>query len=349
MKEKLKGIVDKFGLPRVIITAFFILLCILAVVLKLPISMLISDMLVRFGMNGVLVLAMVPGILCGIGLNFGLPVGILAGILGGLISIELNLRGGIAFLVAVAIAIPIAALVGYAYGLLLNKVKGSEMMIGTYAGFSAVSLMCIGWLLLPFKSSEIRWPIGQGLRTTITLDGRYSKVLDDFLEFNIGNVKIPTGLILMFLVCCLLVWIFLKSKTGIMMAAGGSNNKFARASAINVDKTRIIGTVLSTILGAVGILMYAQSYGFYQLYQAPMMMGFAAVAAVLIGGASTTSAKISHVIIGTFLFQGLLTLGLPVVNQMVSEGNLSEVVRIIISNGIILYALTKARGGGSGE
>jgi len=133
------------------------------------------------------------------------------------------------------------------------------------------------------------------------------------------------------------------------MTAGGSNNKFARASAINVDRTRIIGTVLSTILGAVGILMYAQSYGFYQLYQAPMMMGFAAVAAVLIGGASTTSAKISHVIIGTFLFQGLLTLGLPVVNQMVSEGNLSEVVRIIISNGIILYALTKARGGGSGE
>ena len=37
--------------------------------------------------------------------------------------------------------------------------------------------------------------------------------------------------------------------------------------------------------------MYAQSYGFYQLYQAPMMMGFAAVAAILIGGASTTSAR----------------------------------------------------------
>ncbi|GAA0121033.1 MAG: ABC transporter permease [Clostridium argentinense] len=349
MKQKFKGVIDRVGLPRVIITAFFILLCILAIILKLPISMLMSDMLVRFGMNGVLVLAMLPGILCGIGLNFGLPIGILAGILGGLVSIELNLRGGIAFFVAIAIAIPIAALVGYAYGLLLNKVKGSEMMIGTYAGFSAVSLMCIGWLLLPFKSSEIRWPIGQGLRTTITLDGRYSNVLDNFLTFNIGKVKVPTGLILMFLLCCLLVWIFLKSKTGIMMAAGGSNNKFARASAIDVDKTRIIGTTLSTILGAIGILMYAQSYGFYQLYQAPMMMGFAAVAAILIGGASTTSAKISHVIIGTFLFQGLLTLGLPVVNQMFSEGNLSEVVRIIISNGIILYALTKARGGGSGE
>jgi len=67
-------------------------------------------------------------------------------------------------------------------------------MIGTYAGFSVVSLMCIGWLLLPFKSAEIKWPIGQGLRTTITLESRFAKVLDNFLAFKIGGVVIPTGL-----------------------------------------------------------------------------------------------------------------------------------------------------------
>ena len=66
--------------------------------LNLSVPMLVSDILVRFGMNGILVLAMVPAILCGIGLNFGLPIGILAGILGGLISIELNLSGGLGFL-----------------------------------------------------------------------------------------------------------------------------------------------------------------------------------------------------------------------------------------------------------
>ena len=111
---------------------------------------------------------------------------------------------------------------------------------------------------------------------------------------------------------------------------------------------RIIGTILSTVLGSIGIMVYSQSYGFIQLYQAPMMMGFAAVAAILIGGASTTKAKISHVIIGTFLFQGLLTVGLPVINQMI-ESNLSEVIRIIVSNGIIIYALTKAKGGAAHE
>ena len=121
----------------------------------------------------------------------------------------------------------------------------------------------------------------------------------------------------------------------------------AKASAISSNKMRIIGTVLSTVTSAVGIVVYAQSFGFYQLYNAPQMMAFGAVAAILIGGASTNKAQIKHIFIGTFLFQGLLALGMPVANAMVPEGNLSEVLRILISNGIILYALTKATGGES--
>ncbi len=345
MGEKIKKFTTNVGLPRIIIALFFLVLCALAVPMKLSIPMLISDVLVRFGMNGILVLAMVPGILCGIGLNFGLPVGILAGILGGLIGIELNLSGIVGFFVGTLIGIPIAIVFGYIYGQILNRVKGSEMMIATYAGFSTISLMCIGWLLLPFKSDEIKWPIGDGLRTTITLEGRYASILDNLWSFEIGGVTIPTGLLIIFFIGCVLIWLFSKSKTGIMMTAEGDNPKFAKASAIPVNKMRIIGTILSTVLGSVGIMVYSQSYGFFQLYQAPMMMGFAAVAAILIGGASINKVKISHVIIGTFLFQGLLTVGLPVINKMISEGNLSEVIRLIVSNGIIIYALTKANGG----
>ncbi|MEG0132920.1 MAG: ABC transporter permease [Clostridium sp.] len=348
MKAKFKKFIESVGLPNIIIAAFFILLCMLAIPLNLSLPMLVSDILVRFGMNGILVLAMVPAILCGIGLNFGLPIGILAGIIGGLVSIEMNLRGGMGFVAGTLIGIPIAILFGYLYGLLLNKVKGSEMMIATYAGFSAISLMCIGWLLMPFKSLELRWPIGTGLRTTITLEDRYAKILDGFWSFKVGGVNIPTGLLLVFFIGCVIMWIFLKTKTGVMMSAAGENPKFARASAIPVDKMRIIGTIISTALGSVGIMIYSQSYGFIQLYQAPMMMGFAAVSAILIGGASTTKAKISHVIIGTLLFQGLLTVGLPVINQMI-ESNLSEIIRIIVSQGIIIYALTKAKGGVTNE
>ena len=106
--------------------------------------------------------------------------------------------------------------------------------------------------------------------------------------------------------------------------------------------------MLSTMLGAVGIIVYAQSFGFIQLYQAPRQMGFLAASAILLGGATTSRATISHVIIGTFLFQGVLTLGMPVANAVVPQSTISEVFRIIISQGIILYALTKSGGDSRG-
>ncbi|NBI06949.1 ABC transporter permease subunit [Senegalia massiliensis] len=335
---------NALGLPRMIIITFFILLIISAHFLKLPVNLLLEDTLVRIGMNGVLVLAMVPSILSGIGPNFGLPLGVICGLLGGLISIELNLTGVEGFLAAIAISIPIAIIVGYFYAKILNAVKGSEMMVATYTGFSVVFLMSILWILMPFKSPEMIWPIGKGLRVTISLDGRYAQILNEFMSVSIGNITIPTGLLAFFLALCFLVWLFLRSKAGIAMKAAGENPKFAVASGINVNNARITGTILSTILGAIGILVYAQSYGFFQLYQAPLMMAFPAVAAILIGGASAGKAKISHVILGVLLFQGLLTVSLPVANKIVSEGNLSEVARMIIQNGIILYALTKVGG-----
>ena len=54
------------------------------------------------------------------------------------------------------------------------------------------------------------------------------------------------------------------------------------------------------------------------------------------------------ILIGTFLFQGVLTLGMPVANVLVPGSTISETLRILISNGIILYALTKSGGDSRG-
>ena len=262
-------LIDKLGIPRVIIGVFFILLCFMTLWYDLSLSTLLSNTIVRMGMNAIMVLAMVPGIQCGISLNLGLP----------------------------------------------------------------------------FKSLKLRWPLGTGLRNTIGLDGtNFRHILNDFLAFQIGDFTIPTGLLLFMLFSCFVVWVFSRSRTGQAMQAVGNNPRFAESVGINVDKMRIIGTVFSTVLGAVGILVYSQSYGFMQLYTAPRQMGFIAASAILIGGASTSRCKISHVLIGTFLFQGVLTLGMPVANVLVPGSTISETLRILISNGIILYALTKSGG-----
>ncbi len=345
MKKLWDKLINQYGYPKVFIVIFLVLLIAAAIIQNQDIPGLLRDSMVRVGMNSILVLAMVPSIVSGTGLNFALSIGIICGLLAGCISIEMNMQGMAAFMAAVIISIPMSALAGYLYSKLINRVKGDEMTIGTYMGWAIVFLMSIAWLLLPFKSPEMIWAIGgKGLRQTISLAGRYDKILDNFMDIKFMDMNIPIGTLLFFGVFCFLMWLFLKSKTGAAMIAAGDNPKFAEASGINVDKQRTVGMVISTILGGIGMLVYAQSYGFFQLYQGPLMMPFVAISAILIGGATAKKATISNVISGVILFQMLLTISLPVINKMVPEGNLSEVIRIIVQNGVILYALTKVGG-----
>ncbi|MFC2593597.1 MAG: ABC transporter permease [Fretibacterium sp.] len=333
--------IDRAGWPRIIIGLFLLGLFVAAPFVGVRIDTSLSDTLVRFGMNGVMVLAMIPMVQSGCGLNFGLPLGIIAGLLGATLSIELDIRGSLGFLSAMLLSMPIAAVLGYFYGQLLNRVKGDEMMIATYVGFSSVAFMCIAWLLLPYKNPTMIWGYGgAGLRTTISVGDYWIHVLSDFLSFQVGHLFVPTGMFLFFGLMSFLVWLFMKSKTGTAMTAVGSNPEFARASGVNVDRMRTVSVVLSTMLGALGILVYEQSFGFIQLYMGPFYMALPAVAAVLLGGASVNKASILNVVVGTFLFQGILTMTPSVINSVL-QTDMSEVIRIIVSNGMILYALTR--------
>ena len=303
--DRLKAAVNSFGLPRLIIACFLLLLFIAAPFVGADFATQITNTVNRFSWNAILVLAMVPMIHSGCGLNFGLPLGIISGLLGATLSIEFGFTGAMSFVMAIVIATPFALILGAGYGWLLNKIKGGEMMIATYVGFSSVSFMCMMWLLLPYKSPTMVWGFaGKGLRTTISLEGFYDKVL------------------------------------ATAMTAVGSNPTFAKAAGVNVDKMRMLSVIMSTWLAAVGILVYEQGFGFIQIYTAPFYMALPAVSAILIGGASVNKASIANVIIGTFLFQGIVTMTPTVMNSMIHM-DMSEVIRIIISNGMILYALTR--------
>ncbi len=341
VNERIKDVLNDFGLPRLIITGFLVLLIIISPFVGADLPTQISNIINRFSWNGVLVLAMVPMVHSGCGLNFGLPLGIISGLLGATISIELGFTGPMSFFMAVVISTPFAIIFGILYGWLLNKIKGGEMMIATYVGFSSVSLMCMMWLLLPYHSANMVWGMaGKGLRTTISLEGYYKEALANIMQINIGNLMIPTGAIIFFALLAFLMWAFLHTKTGTAMTAVGSNPDFARSAGINVDKIRLISVVMSTWLAAVGILVYEQGFGFIQLYMAPFYMALPAVSAILIGGASVNKASIMNVIIGTILFQGIVTMTPTVMNNMIHL-DMSEVIRIIVSNGMILYALTR--------
>ena len=265
--RKLKEFVTDFGLPRVIIFLFLMFLFVAAPFVGVRIDTSISDVLTRFGQNGILVLALVPMVQSGTGLNFGLPVGIIAGLLGGTLAMQFHLTGWLGFFGAIAISMPFAIVFGWLYGKLLNRVKGDEMTIAMYVGFSMVTFFSILWLLLPYSNPTMVWGYaGQGLRTTITLDNYWGHILNDFLAIRSGNTfNVPTGMILFVFFCAFLVYLFFRSKTGTAMTAVGSNPDFARAGGVSVDRMRTISVTVSTMLGAVGILASQQSSGFIPL------------------------------------------------------------------------------------
>lgn len=406
--NRLRHWADQLGAPRLILIAFVFVLFAFAAAWDISIASLISDSLVRAGRNALLVLSLVPMVRGGLGLNFGLPLGVLSGIFGMLIAMEHNLAGLYGLAVAALIAVPIALVVGYAYGILLNRVRGQEMMIGTYVGFSAVALMCIFWLIVPLKNPKMIWALGgKGLRTTLDVPDKTKKVLDragsvhlvrfrplpdatdktlaprSALIIELGpfapercwvfstkgwkNKKLsnaddtitrlsaveggdeegvswalsfPTGLVIVVLLSCFLVAQFFRTPLGLAIHASGSNPMFARSSGINDQRARVWAAALSTAIAALGILVYSQSFGLVQLYTAPLLMAFPAVAALLIGGATAHRASMGQVLLGSLLFNTLLTIALPVINAIIA-GDLSEPFQSVVTNGMIIYALTR--------
>lgn len=363
-KEKFKKVIDVIGIPRLIVVCFFIAIVLTAYFNGIDVASYFSSTLKYWGMWGILVLAMVPTIKCGIGPNYGISLGIVCGLLGTLLSIEFGITAKInaiipgfgpwaAFFFSVLVSAILGWGVGILYGKLLNLVKGSEMTVTTYIGYSVIYLMCILWFRVPFKSGEITWPLsGTGVRNLVAMEGSFGFLLNDAFGFYIGGEKgvfIPVGLIVFFLVVCFIVHLYFRSRTGLAITAVGSNPTFAKANGINVDKMRIKGVAMSTIMGAIGIVVYTQGFGYLQAYTAPLSMGFLCVASVLIGGATMTKVTIMNVILGTFLYQGLIIFTPPVSNQLLAGTDISDTMRQIIQNGVILYALAKAKGGASNE
>ena len=81
---------------------------------------------------------MLPGIQSGISLNMGMTVGIVAGLISSLIALETNMSGWSAFFFSVGGGILLALPIGWLYGKLLNRLKGSEMTVSpTWASASS--------------------------------------------------------------------------------------------------------------------------------------------------------------------------------------------------------------------
>ena len=81
MSKKIGDAINRIGIPTFAVGALLLVLLITAAALGQSLPTLLTDILKRVGMNGILVLAMLPAIKSGTGPNFALPIGIEGGLM----------------------------------------------------------------------------------------------------------------------------------------------------------------------------------------------------------------------------------------------------------------------------
>lgn len=337
------------SLPTSIIGGYNLLLLVGCAVAGLSFVGLFNEALVKFAMNGILVLSLIPMINCGVGMNFGMPVGLSAGLIGLCLSFQLKLHGTVGWIAALAFSVMIASLFGIAYGLLLNHLKGREEIAGVFTGFAFVPLMNIFWTIAPFTNRQMLYPIGgAGLRPKISLNGYFFQILDGSWVVHLGPLMFPLGLLAFYGFLAAVLALMSRTLIGRSMQAMAENPGFAKLSGVNENRTRIQAVVLSTVMAAIGMCVYTQSYGFIQLYDGATIMTFPAISALLIGGAALRRARVSHAIIGTLLYQMSYLMSVPVANALLIP-ELAELLRMIITNSVILFAILYENGGAKHE
>jgi len=153
----------------------------------------------------------------------------------------------------------------------------------------------------------------------------------------VRDVPVITGLLIIAL--CIFSEKILKTKLGQDFRSVGQSQHIADVSGINVDRTRIIATIMSTVLAAWGQIMYLQNMGTLNTYGAHTQIGMFSVACLLVGGASTQKANIRHALIGTLLFNSMFIMSPEIGQSLFGNALLGEYFRTFMVYGVIGMSL----------
>ena len=149
----------------------------------------------------------------------------------------------------------------------------------------------------------------------------------------------PLVTALVILSLCLFNTFLMKTKLGQDFRCVGQNQHIAEVSGINVDKTRIIATMFSTVLAAWGMIIFLQSMGTLATYDSHRNIGLFNVAALLVGGASTSRASVKNALIGAVLFNSMTIISAELGYSLFGDVASGEYFRSTIVYGIIGLAL----------
>ncbi len=322
----------------------FIIICVICIPISgFSPSYLLNEIMTRLGRNAFLILSLLIPIMAGMGLNFGMTLGAMAGEIALILVSDHQIWGIPGVVMSMICSIPLSILLGLVCGKILNMAKGREMVTGYIISYfingiyQLVVLYMMG-PIIPIKHTNIKLPRGYGIRNTVTLLP-IRQSLDNAIVLRPFGVKIPVlTLIIIALMCLAIVW-FRNTKLGQDMRAVGQDMEVAREAGIDVEKTRIISIVISTVLAGIGMVIYLQNMGNISTYSSHSQIGMFCIAALLVGGASVDRASIGNVFLGVILFHLMFIVAPSAGAKITGDSMIGEYFRVFVSYGVITVAL----------
>ena len=338
--KKILGLLRDNSVPLM-----FVIICAICIPISgFSPSYLINEIITRIGRNTFLILCLLIPIIAGMGLNFGMTLGAMAGEIGLILVSDWQIWGIPGMILAMIISIPISVLLGTFCGKILNMAKGREMVTSYIISYfingvyQLVVLYMMG-KIIPIKHFSIKLPRGYGIRNTVSLLNMRQH-LDNLLAINIMGVKIPVlTFIIIALLCVFITW-FKKTKLGQDMRAVGQDMQVAKDAGIDVERTRIISIVMSTVMAGFGMIIYLQNMGNISTYSSHSQIGMFCIAALLVGGASVDKASIGNVFLGVTLFHLMFIVAPAAGAHITGDSMIGEYFRVFVSYGVITVALT---------
>lgn len=337
--QKLIGFVRNNPVP-----IMFILICAVCIPISgFSPSYLISEIITRMGRNTFLILSLLIPIMAGMGLNFGMTLGAMAGEIALILVADWQIWGIPGVILAMIISIPFSILLGLLCGKILNMAKGREMVTSYIISYfiNGIYQLIVLYMMgsvIPIAHSSIKLPRGYGIRNTVSLLNM-RQCIDNLLAIRIGGVSIPVLTFLIIAAMCLMIIWFRKTKLGQDMRAVGQDMQVARDAGINVEKTRIISIVISTVLAGFGMILYLQNMGNLSTYSSHSQIGMFCIAALLVGGASVDKASIGNVFLGVTLFHLMFIVAPSAGAKITGDSMIGEYFRVFVSYGVITVAL----------
>lgn len=160
-----------------------------------------------------------------------------------------------------------------------------------------------------------------------------------FVKSTLMFITVPVVTMLVISVLCIFNILIVRTKIGQDFRTVGQDMHVANVSGINVNRTRVIAIIISTVLAAWGQLIFLQNIGTLNTYGSHEQVGMFAIAALLIGGASVTKATNSQAIIGTILFHTLFIVSPLAGKNLLGSAQIGEYFRVFVAYGVIGVSL----------